>query len=216
MLRASARRPSLSSRSSEYWRDLCLPLCFEVTCTAVDIQADLIYVAANMILKLKSKGNPDIVARYHGDRGDIRSYTCQGLSLDIDSNQLCCGNTTPKKNRPAPQERLLDVIKSICRFIPSNGFSWVSLDEMTLLNKACKQTGLEDFGCASFHEGLGVLLKSLASDARLNFIGRVCAHSDILRMLCNRLRLREDRRRHPQIADEIVNRPLFITGLPRT
>ena len=35
-------------------------------------------------------------------------------------------------------------------------------------------------------------------------------------MLCNRLRLQEDRRRHPQIADQIIRRPLFITGLPRT
>ncbi len=35
-------------------------------------------------------------------------------------------------------------------------------------------------------------------------------------MLCNRLRLQETRRRNPQIADEIITRPLFITGLPRT
>ena len=136
--------------------------------------------------------------------------------MDINSNQLCCGNTTKKTSRPAPHEKLLDVIKSICRFIPSNGFSWVSLDKMTLLDKACKQTGLEDLGCDSFQEPLGVLLKSLESDAHLSFIGRVCAHSDILRMLCNRLRLQEDRKLHPQIADQIINRPLFIMGLPRT
>ena len=87
---------------------------------------------------------------------------------------------------------------------------------MTLLNEASKRTGLEDSGEDSFHEALGVLLKSLESDACLNFIGRLCAHSDISRMLCNRLRLQEARRRNPQIADEIITRPLFITGLPRT
>jgi len=97
-----------------------------------------------------------------------------------------------------------------------NGFSLLSLDEKTLLNKAFEQTGLDDVGDESFYQAFGVLLKSLKSDAHLNFIGRACAHGDILRMLCNRLRLREDRRRHPQIADEIIRGPLFITGLPRT
>ena len=145
-----------------------------------------------------------------------RTHRSQGLSLEINSNQLCCGNTTKETSRPATHERLSDVIKSICRFIPSNGSSLVSLDEKTLLNRAYKQTGIESIGSESFHEALRVLLKSLESDAHLNFIGRVCAHSDILRMLCNRLRMEEDRRRHPQIADQIINRPLFITGLPRT
>jgi hypothetical protein len=134
----------------------------------------------------------------------------------MDSNRPCCGATTKKTSRPAPYERLLTAIKCICRFIPSNSFSHVSFDKTTLLNKAHKQTGLEDPGDESFHEALGVLLKSLETDARLNFIGRMCAHSDILRMICNRLRLQEARRRNPQIADEIIARPLFITGLPRT
>jgi len=112
--------------------------------------------------------------------------------------------------------KLSNLIRSICRFLPANGFTPFSLDRTTLFNKAYKQTGLEDFGCELSHEALGVLLKSLESDAHLNFIGRVCAHSDILRMLCNRLRLQEDRKRHPQIADQIITRPIFITGLPRT
>ena len=35
-------------------------------------------------------------------------------------------------------------------------------------------------------------------------------------MLNNRLRLVADRRRQPAIADEVIRRPLFITGLPRS
>ncbi len=35
-------------------------------------------------------------------------------------------------------------------------------------------------------------------------------------MLTNRLRLEEDRKRNPAIADEPVERPLFIVGLPRS
>ncbi len=137
--------------------------------------------------------------------------------MDLNLIPVCCDEKTKAiSSRPAPDERLLDVIKSICRFIPSNGFSWVSLDKTTLLNKAYKLTGLEDLGLEAVHEALGVLLKSLESDADLNFIGRVSAHNYILGLLCNRLRLRETRKRHPHIADEIIRRPLFITGLPRT
>ena len=54
------------------------------------------------------------------------------------------------------------------------------------------------------------------SDARLNLIGRVCAHSEMLRLLCNRIRMVEDRKRCPEIAQQTIRRPLFITGLPRT
>lgn len=108
------------------------------------------------------------------------------------------------------------MIRSICRHLPVKGFPLLSLDEKVLLNKAFKQTRLEDLGDESFYQAFGVLLKSLESEAHLNFIGRACAHGDIFRMLCNRLRLREDRRRHPQIADQIISAPIFITGLPRT
>ncbi len=117
---------------------------------------------------------------------------------------------------PNGNGRLAGLLRSILRFLPANGSSLISLEKETLLRKACKRTHLYDLGDESFHEALSILLKSMESDARLNFIGRVCAHSDILRMICNRFRLREDRKRHPQIADEIIRRPLFITGLPRT
>ena len=37
-----------------------------------------------------------------------------------------------------------------------------------------------------------------------------------MRLLSNRLRLVADRRRYPAIAGEVIRRPLFITGLPRS
>jgi hypothetical protein len=89
-------------------------------------------------------------------------------------------------------------------------------DPANLLDKACEVTGLEDFGDESFHAAFRVLLTSLESDARLNFIGRTCAYGHIFRMLMNRLRLQEDRRRNPEIVDQAIKAPLFITGLPRT
>jgi hypothetical protein len=110
----------------------------------------------------------------------------------------------------------LRLINTIGHRFMKNGFSWMRLDEQTLLDKACKQTGLDDFGDDSFREGLQVLLRSYETEAEFSFIGRICVHEDSVRLLSNRLRLVADRRRHPAIAAEIIRRPLFITGLPRS
>jgi hypothetical protein len=111
---------------------------------------------------------------------------------------------------------LLRLINAAGPRVVKNGHTWLSLDEKVLLNKACEQTGLEDYGDDSFREGLRVLLQSYERDAEFSFIGRICANSDTVRLLSNRLRLVEDRRRHPGIAAEAIRRPLFITGLPRS
>jgi hypothetical protein len=120
----------------------------------------------------------------------------------------------PQSNGPQ-RSKLLRLVNATGRLF-NNGSSLVRLHEQTLLDKACERTGLTDFGDNAFREALAVLLASLATDAGLNFIGRICVQADLQRMLCNRLRLVEDRRRHPEIAAEVVARPLFITGLPRS
>ncbi|MBU4446941.1 MAG: sulfotransferase, partial [Proteobacteria bacterium] len=111
---------------------------------------------------------------------------------------------------------LLRLINTIGRPLAKNGLSFLRLDETTLLNKACAQTGLDDFGDDSFREALRVLLRSYETEAQLSFVGRICVHGDLVRLLNNRLRLIADRRRHPAIAAEVIRRPLFITGLPRS
>jgi len=102
------------------------------------------------------------------------------------------------------------------RSLLGNGVSWLSLDEKILLDKACKRVGLDDFGDDSFRQPLRILLNCYETEAELNFIGRICVQNDILRLLGNRLHLVEDRKRFPDIAAEIIPRPLFITGLPRS
>ena len=114
------------------------------------------------------------------------------------------------------RQRLLAVLNTVDRVFPQNGSAFPNLAEPALLNKACRLTGLDDFGDESFRQPLGILLRSLHTDAHLNLVGRIVAHGDVVRLLCNRLRLVEDRKRHPGIDDQIIVRPLFITGLPRT
>lgn len=110
----------------------------------------------------------------------------------------------------------LRLLNAAGRHFLNNGSSWLKLEEGPLLDKACEQTGLDDYGDESFREPLQILLNSFEKDADLNLVGRLCVRSEVLRQLCNRLHLTEDRKRHPAIMNETIRRPIFITGLPRT
>ena len=90
------------------------------------------------------------------------------------------------------------------------------LEEEALLEEARRHTGLCDFGDNSFRKPFKVLLEVYATEARLTWVGRLAAKHDVLRLLTNRLRLIEDRKRYPAIARETIRSPLFIVGLPRT
>lgn len=86
----------------------------------------------------------------------------------------------------------------------------------SLMEDARKATGLSDFGRdPSFRTGLDILVRSIegmnASPAlREDGLGR------IMGLLIARLRIVEDDRLHPEIAGQVIDRPMFITGLPRT
>ena len=96
------------------------------------------------------------------------------------------------------------------------GVQGLSLDEEVLLEKARRQTGLQDFGAASFRPGLAKLLASLEEDAALNAFGRYFARRQVLELLCHRLQLVEYRKRDLRVEKQEIRQPLFVLGLPRT
>jgi hypothetical protein len=96
------------------------------------------------------------------------------------------------------------------------GFAIVSLDERDLLDAARRATGLDDFGDDDFRDPLTRLLSCLENEADLTLVGRIAARRDLVGLLINRLRLQDDRKRHPEIASERIVAPIFIVGLPRT
>jgi hypothetical protein len=102
------------------------------------------------------------------------------------------------------------------RGLRSLGLEFVSLEERSLLEAACRETSLDDFGGDEFREPLRLVLEGLETEARLTLLGRVVARRDLLGLLTNRLRLTEDRKRHPGICEQRISRPFFIIGLPRT
>jgi hypothetical protein len=92
----------------------------------------------------------------------------------------------------------------------------VPLDEESMLSAAIEATGLDDFGGDSWREGFRVLVQDLQDTADLTLVGRVLARAEIIRSLEARLRIAEEYKQHPEIADEQITQPIFITGMGRS
>ncbi|HTY79057.1 MAG TPA: sulfotransferase [Candidatus Bathyarchaeia archaeon] len=105
---------------------------------------------------------------------------------------------------------------TVGRPLQRTGLPLFSLDDRVLLDEAVRRTGLSDYGGSEFQEPLRLLLQCLDRESHLTPLGRITARNDTLGLLENRLRLVEDRKRHPGIAEVAIRSPLFIVGLPRT
>lgn len=90
------------------------------------------------------------------------------------------------------------------------------LDPNELIRIANKQTGLRDFGDASFFSPLCRLLKSLSEESDLSVVGRSATRWDIVRFLSNLLVIEDAIKRDHAVLSERIERPIFITGLPRS
>jgi len=81
---------------------------------------------------------------------------------------------------------------------------------------ASRITGLADFGPDDYTDGLGVLLESYARDAGLTPAGEKAARALLRGALMARLLSEAGWQAHPDYAAVRVERPVFVTGLPRT
>ncbi|GAA1546605.1 sulfotransferase [Actinomadura kijaniata] len=77
-------------------------------------------------------------------------------------------------------------------------------------------TSLTDFGGDDHLDGLEVLLESYAKDARLTPLGNKVQRAFLRGALAARLFAEDAWKRHPGHASVPVERPIFVTGLPRT
>ncbi len=83
---------------------------------------------------------------------------------------------------------------------------------------ATKLTGLDDFGVDddNYREALGVLLESYQRDANLTGLGSKMNRFFLRGALVARLFSESAWKQYPQHAHVAVERPIFVTGLPRT
>lgn len=85
-----------------------------------------------------------------------------------------------------------------------------------LHESATRFTGLDDFGTDDYREGLAVLLESYERDAQLTPFGRRVKRAFLRGALIARLLSEASWKQHPEYADVPIERPIFVTGLPRT
>ncbi len=88
------------------------------------------------------------------------------------------------------------------------------LDATALLARATAETGLSDWGDNSFAERFGLAIKHINS-IPMDGAGRQAAARNCHWLLTDRLGFFEDRKRYP-LADEVIDRPMFATGEPRS
>ena len=83
---------------------------------------------------------------------------------------------------------------------------------------ATKACGLDDFGTDddNYREALAVLLESFRRDADLTEFGSKMQRFFVRNALVARLLSEAAWKQHPQHADVVIERPIFVTGLPRT
>ena len=89
-------------------------------------------------------------------------------------------------------------------------------DAAALLAQAQYETGLHDFGDGRFRGPLAAFVELVNSAGQLTMDDRRAAFGQMVRVLAERLRLVEDRKRYPGIADERIEGPLIVIGFPRS
>lgn len=92
----------------------------------------------------------------------------------------------------------------------------IELNADALMTQAAAEAGLDDFGPMDFVERLELLLQCLDTEAPLSPMGRISAAALTGSLLKNRLLLADLLKRHPEIHDIEISKPMIIAGLPRT
>ncbi|MEJ2033458.1 MAG: sulfotransferase [Deltaproteobacteria bacterium] len=91
------------------------------------------------------------------------------------------------------------------------------MDTDALLTKASRRTRLHDFGDPPPEPALAALAQSLDQEANLHTLGRFLIWNHLEELLTTRLRLVEAwKRQAHQLSAARIQRPLFITGMPRS
>ncbi|OCC23487.1 hypothetical protein MB02_12510 [Croceicoccus estronivorus] len=114
---------------------------------------------------------------------------------------------------PERPEWLAKIIEE-CRFMDPAAI--VPLDAENLIETAIRQTGLSDFGTDDWREPFEILTRSLDREAELHIFGRIMTRNELINLLKARLQVEETYRLHPKIEDEVIDAPVFITGLGRS
>ncbi len=92
----------------------------------------------------------------------------------------------------------------------------VELDAQAILEEASGTLKLDDFGRMDFVARLARLCDEWRNDPDLNNLGRFNLRNKLLRYAKNRLLIQDTLKRHPDIHEVKIERPIIVAGLPRS
>ena len=92
----------------------------------------------------------------------------------------------------------------------------VVLTKDAVLAAARDTTGLSDFGPDDFHDRLDRLIGEWNGDTRAYALKRAFLLGYAIRYASNRLLIHDLLKRHPEIHDEPIERPIMVVGMPRS
>lgn len=95
------------------------------------------------------------------------------------------------------------------------GSRFTNLDVDRILADARRETGLTDWGGEEFIPLLRRLVELLES-AHITPLARAFSRPVLVKAVRNRLRIREYVRKHPEVKDIPIEKPIFVVGFPRT
>lgn len=91
------------------------------------------------------------------------------------------------------------------------------LNPQALLAVSARSTGLDDFGSDDgWRERLSSLCLALREEAALTSVGTTIAYGQLLSALSSRLRAAEMRKRHPEMEEVPLSRPIIVVGQMRS
>jgi hypothetical protein len=106
------------------------------------------------------------------------------------------------------------LLNGLCGLAQQAGVGVVSLDRARLLQAARRQTRLEDAGEERFIEGLDRILAESAG--RFTPLGAVLLRNLLVKAIGNRLRVVDYLKRHPDVRQIPIRRPIVVLGFPRS
>jgi hypothetical protein len=85
-----------------------------------------------------------------------------------------------------------------------------------IIERARAATSLSDLGDPAVMEGLEVLVRASNEEANLSATGAHRWEASLVGFLSNRLRIVDYLKKHPELLERSIDRPMFVFGLPRT
>jgi hypothetical protein len=88
--------------------------------------------------------------------------------------------------------------------------------EEAVLEAARERTGLSEFGPDDFRARLALLREEWGGDPEVTGFHRSVLFGYLVRYAANRLLIHDTLARHPEIREQRIERPVIVTGLPRS